>query len=397
MIEDSIHGQDIVCLGFADWQSELWTNQHHLMSRLGESNRVLFIESLGLRRPQLARSDVRRIVQRLDRTLGGIRTIGDVHVVSPPVIPLHRSRAVRAINARLLRWSVARATERLGIREPLLWAYAPQAEALIDDLRPSAVLYHCVDDLAAHKGIDPMSFRTAEERLARRADLVVATARPLAERMRRLAKNVLEAPNVADVDFFASALEDGAIDPGLAALPRPRIVFTGAVVSTKLDFDLIAGAARARPDWSFVLVGPIGVGDPSTDVTPLESEPNVYLLGGRHYSTLPRVLRGADVGWIPYARDELTRSIFPMKVYEYRGAGLPIVSTSLPSLEGVEGVSFADDPDSTAGAIEGALAENSREARLRRSQLARGHSWDARLEEIAKALQAAQADGGARR
>jgi glycosyltransferase involved in cell wall biosynthesis len=397
MIEDSIRGEDIVCVGFADWQSELLTNQHHLMSRLGELNRVLFIESLGLRRPQLAGSDLRRIMQRLDKTLGGLRTIGDVHVISPPVIPLHTSRLIRAVNARLLRWSVARATKRLGIREPILWAYAPQAEALIEDLRPSAVLYHCVDDLAAHKGIDPSSFRAAEQRLASRADLVVASARPLADRMRRLAKNVLEAPNVADVDFFASALEDGAIDPGLAALPQPRIVFTGAVVSTKLDFELIVGAARARREWSFVLVGPVGVGDPSTDVAPLEAEPNIYMLGGRHYSLLPLVLRGADVGWIPYVRNDLTRSIFPMKIYEYRAAGIPIVSTSLPSLEDLEDVTFADDPASTVDAIGAALAEDSPGARLRRSQLAHGHSWATRLEEIAKALQAAREDGGAGR
>ena len=60
-----LRGRDIVCVGFADWDTELWTNQHHLMSRLARDNRVLFVESLGLRRPQLARRDLSRILRRL--------------------------------------------------------------------------------------------------------------------------------------------------------------------------------------------------------------------------------------------------------------------------------------------------------------------------------------------
>ena len=64
-----LQGHDIVCVGFADWDTELWTNQHHLMSRLARENRVLFVESLGLRRPQLAGRDLTRIWRRLRRGL----------------------------------------------------------------------------------------------------------------------------------------------------------------------------------------------------------------------------------------------------------------------------------------------------------------------------------------
>jgi glycosyltransferase involved in cell wall biosynthesis len=382
---EQLRGLDIVCVGFADWEAELWTNQHHLMSRLAEYNRVLFVESLGLRRPQLVRQDLRRIVRRLDHTLAGLRPVENLHVISPPVLPFHGNFAVRRVNARLLRWAVARAMERLGIREPLLWAYAPQADALVAEIEPAAVVYHCVDDVAAHKGVDAESFRQAEDRFAGRADLVVASSPPLARRMRRLSPHVLEAPNVADVDFFASSLDDGPVDAALASLPAPRVVFTGAVVATKLDFDLILGLARQRRDWSIALVGPIGAGDPRTDVSRLDAEPNVYLLGRRHYLELPAVLRGTQVGIIPYAINELTRSVFPMKVYEYLAAGVPTVSTPLPSLDGVEGIVFASDASSMARAIDRLLSEGE-DARRRRCELARGHSWEIRLKEIAGAL-----------
>ena len=382
-------GEDIVCVGFADWDTELWTNQHHLMSRLAQDNRVVFIESLGLRKPQLAGRDVRRILKRLRRGVQPPRISPEgVHVLSPLVLPLHSRPAIRAINARLLPALVTRATRRLGFERPILWAYVPQAEALLDALDPSLVVYHCVDDIAAQPGVDAASFQAAEARFAARADLVLASAPALAERMRALNDNVLFAPNVADTAAFATALEDGPTDPAMDALPHPVIVFTGAVVATKLDVGLLVELARLRPDWSFALVGPTGMGDPSTDVSALRAVPNIHLLGGRPRDALPAVLRGADAGIIPYASNQLTASIFPMKVYEYLAAGLPVVATALPALAGVDAVATAADAHGFAQALDRALAHDGDPERRARSAAAAGHSWDARLDTIAAEIAA---------
>ncbi len=231
-----LRGRDIVCVGFADWETELWTNQHHLMSRLADDNRVLFVESLGLRQPQLARRDLARIARRLRRGLSPPRTLNGVHVLSPLVLPLHRYRIARALNRLLLPRLVKRAARRLGFNEPILWGYVPQAEMLRAVLKPSLTIYHCVDDIAAQDGIDTESFHTSERRYASHASLVLASSPALTRRMRKLSSNVLEARNVADTALFATAIEDGPIDPAIAELPKPRIVFTGAIVAIKLDF-----------------------------------------------------------------------------------------------------------------------------------------------------------------
>ena len=387
-LTNPLDGRAVVCVGFNDWDNEVWTNQHHLMYRLAASGSpVLFIESLGVRRPSLASGrDLRRIARRLRRGVRPPQLRDGVHVLSPLILPLHANRFVRALNARLLQLRVGRAARRLGFSRPVLWAYVPHAEVLLDALDPELVIYHCVDDIAAQGGVDAASFSAAEERFASRADLVLASAPVLAERMRALSNNVLFAPNVADTALFATALEEGPADQQLRLLAEPRILFVGAIAAKKLDFDLLAGIARARREWSLALVGPVGLGDPDTDVAPIAREPNVHLLGARRQEELPALMREASVGLIPYRASKLTESIFPMKVYEYLAAGLPVVATGLPALAGLEHVALVDGLEATLSAIENALLQGSREQRRTRSARARAHSWEARLVEIAAAL-----------
>ncbi len=111
---------------------------------------------------------------------------------------------------------------------------------------------------------------------------MLASAPSLAERMRPRARRLLFAPNVADATLFATALDDGPHDAAIGRSARPRIVFTGAIAAKKLDL----GAAR-RGSRGHVrtgrssLVGPVGLGDTSTDVSALAALPNVHLAGPR--------------------------------------------------------------------------------------------------------------------
>jgi glycosyltransferase involved in cell wall biosynthesis len=381
-----LRGRSIVCVGFAEWQTDLWTNQHHLMSRLARDNRILFIESLGLRRPTLTGTDLRRMARRVRTGLAGPRAADGLQLLSPLVLPFQGVAAARALNARLLPRLVGRAMRRAGVSHDILWGYVPQAEMLLDTVRPRLVVYHCVDDIAAQPAVDTASFQAAETRFVEHADLVLASSPRLAERMTAMGGRVIYAPNVADHAMFARALGPGPEDPAMAAIPRPRLVFTGAVVGLKLDFPLLEEVARMRPDWSIALVGPVGAGDPRTDVSALAALPNVHLLGHRRYEQLPGVLRAADVGLIPYSVNELTRSVFPMKVYEYLSAGLPVVATPLPALDRLEQVLIAGGAREAVARIEEGLAASGPQARRERSGAAARHSWEARLSQIAAAV-----------
>src|SRR5829696_2745350 len=146
------------------------------MARLARRNQVLFVESLGLRRPRLAGRDLRRMARRVERAAVGAQPVDGLHVLSPMVIPLHGRPRIQTLNAGLLRAQVGRAAHSLGLKRPLLWSYVPQADWLVETLQPSAIIYHCVDDIAAQKGVQGAAFRRAEAHFAAQADLVLASA-----------------------------------------------------------------------------------------------------------------------------------------------------------------------------------------------------------------------------
>ena len=118
----------IVCFA-NDWRGDP-TSKHHIMRTYAEHTDVLWVESAGMRRPQLSSgSDLRRIGARLKRSFGGLRQEQDrLSVLSPLSVPLPGSALAAAMNARLYRASVKSALRRLSLdRPPLLWVYTPQA------------------------------------------------------------------------------------------------------------------------------------------------------------------------------------------------------------------------------------------------------------------------------
>lgn len=255
-----------------------------------------------------------------------------------------------------------------------LWYYTPMALAFTRHLAPLATIYDCMDELSAFRGAPP-ALRQLEHDLFARADLVFTGGQSLFEAKHGRHRSVHLFPSSVDTAHFAGARTHAGDPPDQAAIPGPRLGFFG-VIDERLDIELVAGLAAARPDWQVVMVGPVVKINP----TDLPRRPNIHYLGSKQYAELPAYLAGWDVALMPFARNEATRYISPTKTPEYLAAGKPVVSTSIRDVVRPYGerglVRIADTVAETVAAIEASLTEDT-DARLTRCDgFLSSMSWD---------------------
>ncbi|MDE3088988.1 MAG: glycosyltransferase [Chloroflexota bacterium] len=372
--------ETILMLANAEWDWSNRVNCHHLAARLARENRVLFVDTVGGRTP--APREFKKIARRLRRIAGGVRKIDDgLTVLSPFVVPIYGRESIRRLNTALLAWQIRRALPKNS--KPILWIFLPALVGLVDQFGAKLVIYHCIDEHAANPNVPAQQVRESEERLLKRADAVFASSSTLYDAKRAFNAHTFYLPNVADAEFFAPARDGSATIPTeLRNVPHPIAGFIGNISAYKIDLDLLGAVARQKPEWSFVLIGPVGRGDPSTDVSRLRALPNVYLLGERAYAELPRYVCAFDVCLIPFNRNESTRGSLPMKFFEYLAAGKPVVATDLPTLGEFRDLFYpAQDADEFCIALQAALTEDTTRA-FARIELSKKYSWDARMKEI---------------
>ena len=345
---------DLVCLSHLRW-GFVWQRPQHLLSRCARDRRVLFVEEpvFDAREPRVA------------------TTVRDgVTVVVPHLPPdLGEDEVVAAQEALL-----TRTLREHDVGDYVLWYYTPMAVAFSRGLAPLAVVYDCMDELAAFKDAPPHLVELEQE-LFERADVVFTGGQSLFEAKRDRHPNVQLFPSSVDTSHFALAREQLDEPADQARVPRPRLGFLG-VIDERMDLELVAGVADLRPEWQIVLVGPVVKIDAST----LPQRPNIHYLGAKAYADVPAYLAGWDVAMLPFARNESTRFISPTKTPEYLAAGRPVVSTSIRDVVrpyGDEGlVWIADDAPSFVAAAEEAMAEHPLARQRRVDAFMNESSWD---------------------
>lgn len=385
--------EDIVMFSTADWASQYWTNKQHTAARLAaRGHRVLYVETVGLRRPGINRKDVGRIAARLRRGLASPTQVRDnLWVLSPLAVPFGQHRGpINAFNRWQLRARILAWMRKQEITHPLIWTYHPYMLEAADALESPMIVYHCVDDVGAIPGVDRAMFDTAEKHLLARAELTFATSRPLQERCTAIAGcRAHYFGNVADIAHFARARRIGDLPPELASIPHPRLGYIGALSDFKIDFSLLEALVSMHRDWQFVFIGDQREGQRSDAVARLSRQPNVHFLGWRPYRELPRYMGGFDIGLLPQLVNDYTRSMFPMKFFEYLAAGLPVVSTPLPALRDFASIhSVAHGATAFADAIISVLAGRGPALLGTDDPLLQANSWDARLDRMMAIIEA---------
>jgi glycosyltransferase involved in cell wall biosynthesis len=374
----------VVMFATADWTSRYWTNSQHTAVELAARGyRVLFVETVGIRRPSINVPDLARMFRRIAKGLSPIQAVQpNIWVLAPLTIPgAHWCPVISAFNERQLRRRVSRWLSEQRAEHPVVWTYHPFMLDVANALEPAATVYHCVDDIGALPGVDRAHYARAERLLLERATHVFATSLALRDRCASVAPaRTHYFANVADVEHFASARRAGAVPADLAGIPRPRIGYVGALSDFKLDLHLLEAAVRKRNDWHWVFIGDEREGQSNSVLARLRTRSNVHMMGWRPYAALPEYLRGIDVAILPQQLNDYTRAMFPMKFFEYLAAGRPIVATPLPALDPFRGLfRSAATAEELIQEISAALADPAGKLLPIDDPILREHSWGARL------------------
>ncbi|HEY0877397.1 MAG TPA: FAD-dependent oxidoreductase, partial [Zeimonas sp.] len=360
----------------------VYQRPQHLMSRLAQRYRVLFVEE------PVHRSDG----PRLQATSGG----PGIQVLRPctpvPAAGFHDDQLP------VLKSLIAGYLSERGIDDYVAWCYTPMALPLLGSMRPRALVYDCMDELAAFAGA-PRQLGQREAALLKAADLVFTGGPSLYEAKRALGRSVHCLPSAVEALHFAPPPEAFDSEEARDAaelqrdIPHPQLGFFG-VIDERLDRDLLAQLADAHPEWHVVMVGPVAKIDPAS----LPQRPNVHWLGMQSYARLPFLLAEWDLCLLPFASNAATRFISPTKTLEYMAAGKPIVSTAVADVAALHGdvVSVAGDAAAFVRACEDGIAETPAMRVERQQRMARRvaeYSWDRSVDRIDELLREHLAHG----
>jgi teichuronic acid biosynthesis glycosyltransferase TuaH len=369
----------VVILSTADIDAPIWTNKQHIATRLVAEREVHYIESLGLRAPRLSIKDLRRIAARVSTILRkkqGHPAIGTadkrregveaLRRHAPMVIPFHAFSLVRAFN----RWMIKRRILPQLPERYALWSFSPLTYGLEE--RAEMVVYHSVDLLHTIDGIPREALLRAERQLIARADALVASSTGVADHLRAQRANPMVWENVADIDLFQR------MSAPVGARER-RAIFVGNLTPSKIDFAIFE--AIISKGVRLALAGPVSIDGTKRDpaLTRLLASPLVTYLGTLNQQEMAGEIGKSWVGIIPYHLNQYTTGVFPMKVYEYLAAGLPVVATHLPSISdrAIAGVTLSS-PEGFAEAVARACTGDYAPPPGDFSK----NSWESRLEQI---------------
>jgi UDP-galactopyranose mutase len=329
---------NLICFSHLRWNF-VFQRPQHLMSRFArEMNVIYWEEPVDIGERETAYLQVREAPEA-----------ANVRIVVPHLPQGMPQDAREAALKRLLDAHLSAS------RGPLVaWYYTPMMLPFSRHLDANLTVYDAMDELSKFR-FAPEKLIELEQELIDRADIVFTGGSSLYEAKKDRHPRVHCFPSSVDRAHFTKARAKAPFDPAdQEELPHPRLGFYG-VIDERFDTELLARVAEMRPDWQFVMVGPVV----KISEDELPNRPNIHYLGAKSYAELPSYLSGWDVALMPFAMNESTQFISPTKTPEYLAGGKPVVSTPIRDVVRhygqLTGVRIAATPQEFVAACEEAL------------------------------------------
>ena len=327
---------DFLIISTADWNSPIQTNKQYVSREIAKlGNRVLYVESLGVRKIQIKKKDFFRIFKRIINNLLIIKQKEkNIWVLSPILFPGATNKKIIFINRVIFNFNLFIAMKFLNFKKEYLWTYNPLTSLYLNIAKFKSSIYHAVDAIEHQPFMPKKHIEKQEIILSKKVDKIFVTSKNIFNKLKKHNSNITYFGNVCDYDHFSKALTTNTenIPLDIKCINKPIIGFIGSISEYKLNYKLIHNVASSLEEINFVFIGPTDDSLNHSNLNRIKKLKNVYFLGYRKYKSLPSYCAYFDVAWLPLVHNNYTKSMFPMKFFEYLAAGLPVVATDLESI-----------------------------------------------------------------
>ncbi|KKX47782.1 hypothetical protein L950_0224615 [Sphingobacterium sp. IITKGP-BTPF85] len=265
--------------------------------------------------------------------------------------------------------------EEYKIKHYSCWYYTPMAFQFTRNLTPDIIIYDSMDELSAFRFAPPQLLELENE-LFSKADVVFTGGHTLYQAKKNRHHNIHAMPSSIDKEHFVQARSVQNDPEDQKSIGFPRLGFFG-VVDERFDIELLRTVSAQRPDWQFVIIGPVVKINP--DDLPRAS--NIHYLGPKNYAELPSYIAHWDIALILFALNESTEFISPTKTPEYLAAGRPVISTAIKDVVHPYGsaglVQIIDSPNDFISVAERIFASTEKDQWLKMvDHFLENDSWD---------------------
>lgn len=395
-----IENRDIIVLGIQAWDIEIGSNCKNIAEELAKTNRILYVNSPLDRISRYRHQNLESIRKRTQIVKGGKPILVEV---SKNIWNLYPATLIESINwigaTGLFDWlnrinnkrfakQISWAIDKLGFKNYIIFNDSDMFRSFYmkELLKPESYIYYTRDNLIAVDYWKKQGVRV-EALHMKKADLVVANSTYLAALAKQHNPNSFYVGQGCDVSLFDTNLAT-TVPCDIKDIPKPIIGYIGALLSLRLDIQVLEHIAESRPEWSVVLVGPE---DDKFRSSKLHQLKNVYFFGNKNGNELPSYLKQFDVAINPQVLSPVTIGNYPRKIDEYLAMGKPTVATKTEAMSVFAGFTYlAGNKEEYIDCIAKALQEDNEKVRRERERFAREHTWENNVLEIAKALETVQ-------
>ncbi len=315
-----------------DWGSHPSSTQH-IVKILNQTRPVIWLNSIGLRKPKLSFSDLTRAFNKVISFIVNPHESCTTKVeknensqfitINPLVIPCANSWLSLKLSRTILKWQLKLACKRLDLTDAIIWTSLPTTVDYLALFEKAPCVYYCGDDFSSLAGVDHQFVSQKESELISKSSYIFTASEKLLDKFPQ--EKAVNIPHGVNFSLFSEKVESIPLD-----LPqgKPIAGFYGSI-SSWLDQDLLVQTIIALPHWRFIFIGKV-----DCNINKLQQFSNVYFLGTRPHKELPKYIQNWNVAILPFVDNRQIQMCNPLKLREYLASGTPIVTTDFNALKG---------------------------------------------------------------